>query len=171
MTPQILYWLESLPLHSLGNVLEIGSWDVNGSPRTPLMPLAKSWTGVDLLPGPSVDVVMDAKQFLSKVDKGQFDTVVACEVYEHDPRFWETNEAVKRILPKGGIYIITSPTISFPLHEDWNGRSFGGDFYRFTESGIKFLFGDRMQVLEVTTVGDHPCLCACGVAKMLYPEL
>lgn len=167
MTPQILSWLSTLPIIKLGNVLEIGSWNVNGSPRTPLAHKAKSWTGIDLLPGPDVDIVTPSYEFLHTVDPGWFDTVIACEVYEHDPQFWLTNDEVNRILAPGGKYIITSPTISFPLHEDWNGRSFGGDFYRFTESGIKSLFGKDMEIINVTTVGDHPCLCACGFAIKL----
>lgn len=169
MTPQILDWLGKLPIDNLGNVLEIGSCNVNGTPRTPLGHKAKTWTGIDLLPGPDVDIVADAKKWLNQRYTGEYDTIIACEVYEHDPEFWETNDWAKMILQCGGIYIITSPTIDFPIHEDWDGRSFGGDYYRFTESGIKSLFGPNMEIIDLTTVGD--CAwnhCVCGCARMQF---
>lgn len=168
MTPQILNWLAHLPIANLGKVLEIGSWNINGTPRTPLIAKASSWLGIDLFPGADVDIVVDSKEYLNYTNFGHYDTVIACEVYEHDPKFWLTNDAVKRILAPGGLYIITSPTIDFPIHEGWDDRSFGGDFYRFTESALRSLFGEEMEIIEVTTVGDSAWNhCVCGCARMV----
>lgn len=62
-------------------VIEVGSYDVNGSVR-PLFPEADSYIGLDRRAGPGVDVVADA---LTYTPDGPVDLVVCCEVLEHDP--------------------------------------------------------------------------------------
>lgn len=62
-------------------VLEIGSLDVNGGLRH-LYPRAEKWLGLDFMPGPGVDVVADASNWLSQE---RFDLVICAEVLEHAP--------------------------------------------------------------------------------------
>lgn len=157
MTHEILNWIASevAPLkQSFGDVFEVGSYNVNGSPRSVLMGRSKSWVGCDRVAGPDVDEVGIASQVI----KGRkFDTIIACECYEHDPRFWETNAACLSSLNPGGIYVITSPTIGFPFHD------YGGDFYRFTEMALRSLFGELIPI-DIRTVGTAPVQCVVGCA-------
>ena len=158
MTAEILHWLATqvAPLKkSFGDVFEVGSYNVNGSPRSVLRDKCSSWVGCDRVSGPDVDEVGIAA---SVIAGRKFDMVIACECYEHDPRFWETNAVCLSALRPGGIYIITSPTIGFPFHD------YGGDFYRFTEMAIRSLLSGLIET-DIRTVGGapHQCVVGCGV--------
>lgn len=60
-------------------VLELGSRDVNGSPRSVFRD-AERYVGIDVVDGPGVDVLADARTWTSDE---RFDTVVCTEVLEH----------------------------------------------------------------------------------------
>lgn len=158
MTPDILHWLRTvvLPLRpSHGHVFEVGALNVNGSARDILGPASLSWVGCDRVSGPGVDEIGIAADVIGA---RRFDAVVACECYEHDPRFWETSAAVRAAIKPTGLYVVTSPTIGFPFHD------YGGDFYRFTEMALHRFFFDGMTVLDVRTVGAPGNQCVVGVA-------
>ena len=87
------------PIH----VLEFGSYNVNGSVR-PIFPAAR-WVGVDIRPGPCVDVVADAATF---VDTKIYDLVISCEAFEHTIRWPEIVANAARLLKPGGRFIGTA---------------------------------------------------------------
>lgn len=102
-------------------VLEIGSYDVNGSVRW----LFKGgYVGIDREAGPGVDRVMDASSL--DFDDASFDVVVSTSQLEHDPTFWLSLAEVKRVLRPGGHFILTTHTTGFPEHNK-------PDFYRFLD--------------------------------------
>lgn len=84
------------------SVVEIGSRDINGSVR-PLFPAA-TWVGIDLLPGPRVDIVGDATQYRPD---SQVDLVICCEVLEHAPNWRELIAAAAGWLKPSGRLIVT----------------------------------------------------------------
>lgn len=83
-------------------VVEIGCRDINGGVRD-LFPHAV-YTGIDIRPGPGVDVVADGATYkpMSEVD-----CVVCCEVLEHTPDAELIVRNCANILDKGGCLIIT----------------------------------------------------------------
>jgi hypothetical protein len=92
MHKEAMQWLEHMKGKlgdSFGNVLEIGSYNHNGSARTVLEEHAQSWTGIDIIAGPCVDYVVDItdedarEDFQSSLDNPWFDTVISTEVLEH----------------------------------------------------------------------------------------
>lgn len=85
------------------SVLEMGSYDVNGSIR-PLFPFF-DYTGLDRVPGPGVDVVGDAGTWYSPK---AFDVVVCCEVLEHAENWRAIIENAHRLLRPGGRFIGTA---------------------------------------------------------------
>ena len=93
-----------LPLE--GPLLEIGSLDVNGSVRE-LFPRASPYVGIDLGPGPGVDVVASGHDF--GPDEA-FATVVTTECLEHDPGWQSTLANVVRVLRPGGALVLTCAT-------------------------------------------------------------
>ena len=84
-------------------VLEIGSYNVNGSVRD-LFAGCTEYVGVDRCAGPGVDVVCDMHEYMP----GRlFDIVVCCEVLEHDPRPKDAFHRMMDWLKPGGILIMT----------------------------------------------------------------
>lgn len=95
-----------------GKVLDIGSFNVNGN--------EKPWfencdfTGLDLLPGPGVDVACPANEY-NEPDE-TFDTIISCECWEHNPFYKESILNAIRMLKPGGYFIWTCATTGRPVH-------------------------------------------------------
>ena len=90
------------------SILEIGSFNVNGTLRD-FKPVNSTWMGIDLEPGPGVDLVISDMAALPFPD-GSFDFVVASSVFEHDSTFWLTFNEMVRVLRKGGYIYLNSPS-------------------------------------------------------------
>jgi SAM-dependent methyltransferase len=83
-----------------GSVLEIGSYDVNGSVR-PMFASASRYVGVDLTEGPGVDLV----GFGNELDHpdGSYDITLSGECFEHDRHWRETFQNMVRMTRPGGL--------------------------------------------------------------------
>ena len=131
--------------HSLAavDVLEIGSRNINGTPRRFF---TGTYIGIDMLDGPEVDVVAtsDAIPFPAE----SFDCVVCTEMLEHDPSPWLTLPEIARVLRPGGVVILTARGIGYPLH------GFPDDYWRFTESALRHLF--QLAGLRVVETREDP---------------
>src|SRR5687767_6017676 len=94
-------------------VLEIGSYDVNGTVRE-IFSAAKSYVGVDLVEGPGVDVV----GYGHEVDQpdGMFDLAISGECFEHDPHWAETFANMARMTRPGGLVAFTCGSRGRPEH-------------------------------------------------------
>ena len=108
-------------------VLEVGSYNVNGSIRE-LFPTP--YTGMDIRPGEYVDVVGDV---MTHESPSRFNTIVCCETLEHLRLPWKAVERMGRWLEPGGYLIVTVPFMH-PIHD------FPSDYYRFSGEGLKVLF-------------------------------
>lgn len=84
-------------------ILEIGSRNLNGSPRQ-LCAGATAYVGIDLLPGRDVDLVCDAAAYFPEVP---FDIVICAEVLEHASDYAIIGCA-RRSLTPGGVLILTA---------------------------------------------------------------
>jgi SAM-dependent methyltransferase len=84
-------------------VLEIGSLDINGGIRRFFRNC--DYTGLDVGPGPGVDVVCQGQDYAAP--DGSFDTVVSCEVMEHNPHWRETLRNMLRMCRPGGLVLMT----------------------------------------------------------------
>lgn len=129
MTPLVLNFLRHCP--SVSDVLEIGSYNVNGSARDVIR--HQTWTGLDMRPGPGVDVVADATD-LSRYADGSFDCVVCCETLEHVKDWQRVVSEAWRVLAMDGVMVITTPAPGFPYHE------YPEDHWRFTSGDWSILF-------------------------------
>jgi SAM-dependent methyltransferase len=159
MTPEILDFISRHVPSYVGSVLEVGSYNVNGTPRTVLQPLCTTYLGIDLTAGPCVDIVMDADSMLQVFSPEQFDTVVCCECLEHSIHPWMIVEAMKTLLKPGGYLWVSTPTFGFPLHR------YPIDCYRFgVDAYTEFIFKD-FQIIAIETVIDRcgdPIICCVG---------
>ncbi len=119
-------------------VCEIGSRRVEGGGDVDLRQFfpGVSFTGIDIVPGPGVDVVRDVgdlSQFILQ-DKNPFahaGTVLCCEVLEHAPDPFALAKGLRRILRSIGWCLITVP-FNFPIHSP-------PDYWRFTPTGLERL--------------------------------
>ena len=94
------------------SVLEIGSWDTNGSIRSFFSNC--EYIGVDIAEGPGVDVVCKGQNL--QYEPATFDVVVSCECFEHNPYWKETFTNMLRMLKPGGMCLITSATLGRKEH-------------------------------------------------------
>lgn len=104
---------ERLPQFFRGTrVLEVGSWDANGSVRHRFTDC--DYTGADVAAGPGVDVVCPG-QDLAYPD-GHFDVVMSLECFEHNPQWQATFRNMLRMLRPGGLCLVTCACIGRGEH-------------------------------------------------------
>ena len=118
-----------LDLGAPSRVLDLGGRDINGSIRD-LLPAAK-WTGLDIEPGPGVDLVHDAT--LPWPDRFErFDLVVCTEVLEHVERWAAVLRTASQALEPGGpeALFVTCASTGRPEHGASGGpRPLPGEWY------------------------------------------
>jgi len=101
---------------SFFNVLDIGSYNVNGELRSAMHAsdlIAAhqnvNYVGVDIEAGPNVDIVVSLKDKTYPFPDGHFDAVTSSSALEHDPRFWMTYLKMLRVLKPGGLLYVSVP--------------------------------------------------------------
>lgn len=87
-------------------VLEIGSYDVNGSVRQFFG--EASYCGTDLMEGPGVDLVADGHLLTHEDDT--YDITLSCECFEHNPHWAATFLNMHRMTRPGGFVLFTCAT-------------------------------------------------------------
>ena len=98
-------------------VLEVGSQDINGSPRSASPGTVTKWVGIDVFDRPGVDFVGLAHEFPANGWDGEpFDALVSCECFEHDPFWRESLAACVPLLRPGGLIALTMATGDRPPH-------------------------------------------------------
>jgi SAM-dependent methyltransferase len=153
-------WLSRIRHHIVdpGSVLEVGSWDINGSPRE-FFSDAKSYVGVDANPGPGVDEVADGEHLATRFGRESQDVVLACEVLEHAEDPLEIASQMRAVLKPRGWMIVTSPTNCFPLHRHPR------DYWRLMPDAYDDLVFRGMEIVERECVGTRrtdSTLCYLG---------
>lgn len=88
-------------------VLEIGSYDVNGSIRQFFT--GADYVGVDLCEGPGVDLVSYGHEV--SLPDATFDITISCECFEHDPNWIKTMNNMYRMTKPGGLVVISCATL------------------------------------------------------------
>lgn len=113
-------------------VLDVGSYDVNGTHRPLCEGRGLLYTGLDIIPGPNVDVVTE-QPYTYPFPDGTFDLVISGQVMEHveDLRVW-VDECV-RVLKPGGRLCITT-VWKFFYHP------YPVDCWRIMPDGMRWLF-------------------------------
>jgi SAM-dependent methyltransferase len=118
-------------------VIEIGSYDVNGS----LRPLLESYNpqeyiGVDLSSGKGVDVVCDVADLAERFGEQSFDVVLSTELLEHVKDWKRAIHNIKAVCKKGGSILITCRSLGFVYHGHPH------DFWRYEISDMEYIFAD-----------------------------
>jgi hypothetical protein len=104
-------------------VVDIGSMNVNGTYRELFDSNKWDYVGIDMAPGPGVDLVIrDPYKF--PLSDGSVDCVISGQMLEHNEFFWLTFGEKIRILRPTGLVFMIAPSIG-PIHR------FPVDCYRF----------------------------------------
>jgi len=128
-------------------VLEIGSRDVNGSVRPWVEGLHPAdYTGVDIEPGPRVDVVCDATEVVDRFGAESFDIVISTELLEHVRDWRRVVENMKTVLRPGGTLLITTRSRGFWLH------GWPWDYWRYEPEDMRLIFAD----MEISALEPDP---------------
>ena len=132
-----------------GKVLEVGSRYVNGEIRDIFEDEKIKYTGLDMIKGRCVDILLNAHDIKKELKKNSFDLVVCFDTLEHDDKFWITVDNMRWVLKKGGWLVIKAPSLHCNIHE-WPG-----DYYRFLEPAFKEVFFNGFEdVFTQTLVGS-----------------
>lgn len=124
-------YVASMNLGLRDRVLEVGSLNVNGSVRDLIR--AREYIGVDMRPGPGVDVV--ARGSALPFPDASFDLVISTEMLEHDSTFWLSMQEMGRVLEKDGGLIVTTRGNGFARH------GHPQDYWRFMPDSMPVLLG------------------------------
>jgi predicted methyltransferase len=125
MHAEAMAFLRKFATHDVLSVIEIGSRDVNGTPRA-FFPSAL-WIGLDLYDGPCVDIVCDAMDF---TPRALVDMVVTTEVLEHAEHWYEIIHKAASWLKPGGRLIITCAGPGRHPHSHHDGLNLrDGEYY------------------------------------------
>ena len=95
------------------DILEIGSLDINGSVRGIFDSFAASYTGLDVVAGPGVDIVADGATYSLPE---AYDVIVTAETFEHTPDWKKIILRSIENLRPGGIFIATMAGEGRPPH-------------------------------------------------------
>ncbi len=117
-----------------GRVLEIGSYDVNGTIRS-LFAGSAEYVGVDLTEGPGVDVVSLGHEYTSDT---LFDAAISGECFEHDPHWVDSLTNMIKLTRPGGLVAFSCASRGRPEHGTTRSlvdyspgtQAVGYDYYR-----------------------------------------
>lgn len=122
-------------------VLEVGSQDVNGSPRTVIVPLyPRSYLGIDNAPGSGVDEICNADDLERKFGSESFDVVLSTELLEHVQDWRTVVSQMKRVVARTGLLVVTTRSPGFPYHP------YPIDVWRYRKEDFAEIFRD-MEIL------------------------
>ena len=149
MHGSIIDFIRTIPKERIKSktVIEIGSQDINGTPRTTIEehnPLI--YLGVDIAPGKGVDQVINAENILEVFPPNTFDLVISTEMLEHVENWEKVIWQMKALTKIGGLLVITTRSPGFPKHD------YPDDYWRFTVKDFELIFSD----MKIITLKEDP---------------
>lgn len=104
--------------------------------------------GIDMEPGPGVDVVLNLEETLPYT-LGRFAHIDCISVLEHSRRPWLLAANVERLLEPGGTLYLSVPWV-------WRLHFYPGDYWRISVEGIRALFpAVKWSVLRYVNAGGE----------------
>lgn len=121
-------------------LLEVGSQIVPGQESIALRKfighIVKEYVGLDGQQANGVDVVADAANMPFSDNK--FDSIVTLDMLEHCKYPHQVFKECFRVTKPGG-YLLAATVFNFPVHSVSGECGLGGDYFRFTNSALRFL--------------------------------
>jgi SAM-dependent methyltransferase len=145
-------------MKAVGKVLDVGA---QYCPYYPLFKdLCESYTSLDLVDTPIVDVVCNAEHM--DLEDNCFDLVLCTQVLEHVQNPGRVVDECHRVLKPGGILIATAPAI-YPEH------GYPADHWRFMPDGFRYLLRafSRVEVLGELDFAESLASVNCFYGQIL----
>lgn len=114
----------------VGKVLEIGSLNVNGGLRD----VIEITVGVDMRPGPGVDLVCPVERLKEHFTDGYFDACVSAGTLEHIKDWQGFVRVTWDLVREGGYLVLTMASIHKKRH------AYPDDYWRLTEEQIRQIY-------------------------------
>ncbi|MBN2704899.1 MAG: methyltransferase domain-containing protein [Deltaproteobacteria bacterium] len=126
-------------------VADLGSYDVNGSYRVLFDHKPWRYLGLDVGPGPNVDLVLADPYRWRELTSDLVDVFISGQAFEHIEFFWLTLLELSRVLKPGGLCCLIAPS-GGPEHR------FPVDCWRFYKDGMRALVKYAgLEILDVYT--------------------
>jgi hypothetical protein len=130
-------------------VLELGARAVSGVSVRERFAANVEYVGMDIHPGPNVDVVGDAHVLSGLFPNESFDGVFSLSVFEHLLMPWVVALEMNKVLKVGGLAMVAT-------HPTWPPHELPWDFWRFQENAFWALFNRSTGFEIVTTISSTP---------------
>lgn len=128
-------------------ILDVGSYDVNGSYKKLFNGMDIQYVGLDIETGPNVDVVMESPYSWDNLQDEEFDYIISGQAFEHIEYPWLTIKEIYKKLKVGGVICIIAPN-SAPEHK------YPFDCYRYFADGFQALAKwAGFTILDVSVAG------------------
>ncbi len=136
-----------IPANKHIRVLDVGSYDVNGSYRSLFLERDVDYVGLDMVEGLNVDFVPRDPYKWDELEDKSFDFVISGNAFEHIEYPWLTICEIHKKLKNGGFACIIAPN-SIPEHR------YPTDCYRYYSDGFKALAKwGGFNIVDVTVSG------------------
>ena len=142
-------------------IIDIGSYDVDGSYRPIFSKPNWEYKGLDMVAGPNVDIV--APSYPWPLPDNSFDAVVSGQTMEHVEAPWLWVKELERICKPGGLIVVISPW-------QWFIHRYPVDCWRILPDGMTYLLSKwcRCELLAVGTVNFDATRGDCyGIARKI----
>jgi SAM-dependent methyltransferase len=124
------------------SVLDVGSAGINGTYRDLFSFDGAKYIGLDIQPGPNVDIVVADPYRWNTLPDDSFDVIVSGQALEHIEFPWLIFEEIARKLKPGGLACLIAPSRG-PEHR------YPVDCYRYYPDGFRALAKwSRLRVLQ-----------------------
>lgn len=162
-----LAWTQQvIPRMARTHVLEVGSLNVNGSAREYFQGESLYYRGIDIIAGPGVDIVIDAKDYDEFA--GNFNLIVCTEVFEHSP-WWDTilERMYHNLMPLGWLVLtcasdLRKPHSAYGAEHPTEGEYYQGVFYDDLAQKLEDLGFIVVKLEHVEDPGDLRVLAQRG---------
>jgi SAM-dependent methyltransferase len=124
------------------DVLDVGSFDVNGSYKSLFENPNWNYSGLDITDGPNVDYI--SKGLYDFGLEKQFDVVISGNCLEHVEAPWKWIHEIQKVTKKGGFICIITP---FSVGE----HKYPLDCWRILPDGYKFLLEKEVDFTVLET--------------------
>ena len=131
-----------LAKNSALDILDIGSFDVNGTFKPLFQNTNWTYTGLDLVPGPNVDIVSKSEYDFAL--KKKYDVIISGNTIEHIKAPWKFIQEVSKNIKHQGLICFITP-LSIGEHR------YPVDCWRILPDGYKYLLEEisDFKILEV----------------------